>query len=126
MPENGKMKDVDERESSGKRFPITHVYPEGLVTKFTNHAIVQHSEQGEFYLSFFEIVPPAIFGTSEEERLEQIDKIENVSARCISRFVMTEDRMKAIVGAIVANLSKSEARRQSEAARGPKDIKNAG
>lgn len=116
MAENGKEKnpEMDDVPTSAKMLRITFHVPESLESKFVNNVVVTHSPQGEFYVSFFEVVPPAIVGETEEEKRRAIAEIETVQARCVARVVMTEERMAATIGAFAENLRSYTAKRGAE------------
>lgn len=90
-----------------KRLRISHSYPVSLGTAFANHCTAQQSPRGEFYISFFEIVPPMLLGEPDEIKA-QVDKLEEVEARCVARIVVTKDHLVEIVGAFAEILSKHE------------------
>ena len=47
--------------------PIEWNYPESIVSRYATNLVVQHTEH-EFILSFFEVKPPVILGTAEEQK----------------------------------------------------------
>lgn len=103
-----------ESKSDGKYVPIVHSYPDNLESKFVNHAVVQRTQHGMYYLSFFEVIPPAVIADEEEERKKKIEQIESVTARCVVRLVMTADQIKGVVGAIAENLKRAIAIEEAE------------
>ena len=66
---------------------------------FANHLVVHNTDEGEFFLSFFEVVQPVLLGTPDEQR-EQLESINEVKAKCVSRIVISADRVPGFIGAI--------------------------
>ena len=95
----------DKISSSDKLLKIVWNYPEDLQSHFVSNLIVQH-QPGAFVISFFEIWPPAILGDSEEEKKELLKAIDHVDAKCVSRLVVTPEKMKEFVAVMAENLSK--------------------
>ncbi|MBU1751223.1 MAG: DUF3467 domain-containing protein [Chloroflexi bacterium] len=87
-----------------KRLPIKWYYPEDLITRYVTNLIVQHGEQ-EFIVSFFEILPPAILGTPEQQEA-QLERIDDIQATCVARIVIPAEKMSIFVKALQDNLDK--------------------
>jgi hypothetical protein len=90
-------------ERKEKVLKIKHEYPNGAQSIFVNHMIVQHNPQGEFQISFFEINQPAFLGTPEEVLVE-LNKLDSVPAQCVSRIIVTKERLPGFIAALVENL----------------------
>lgn len=97
-PENGKKDD----ESRYKKVSIKHVFPEGQRALFANHITIQHTNEGEFTLSFFEIVQPLVIGEAEEREKQWAD-IEFAEATCLARVVVSAARLPKLIGALITN-----------------------
>lgn len=95
-------KNVEFDESTGKLVRLEHVVSPGVQTQFANHAVVQHTRDGDFYISFFEAVPPLIVGDPGEVD-EQFKQIESISANCITRIVVSANQMPKLIGALIKN-----------------------
>ena len=65
-------------------------FPEDLVSGYATNILVQASDQ-EFYLSFFEAMPPIILSPEDAQNLE------GVRAECIARIIISPDRMVKFV-----------------------------
>jgi len=74
----------DDREQ-GKLLPIT--WPKDLPAIYANNLVVQN-ETGVLVLSFFQINPPYVIGTSEEQRKEILDKLVSVNAIPAAKLVI--------------------------------------
>ena len=97
----------DKISSIEKKLKIIWNYPEELQSHFVSNIIVQH-QPGAFVVSFFEIWPPAIFGDSEEEKLTLIKSLDHIDAKCVSRLVVTPEKMKEFITLMTENLNSYE------------------
>ena len=102
MNEQGDAATVDR----GKPVRIEFSFPEGQTATFSNYATVQN-EGHEIYLSFFEIRPPLILG-DEENKKKQLEELESVNAKCVSRIVMSTGRIPGLIQALQGQLVKAE------------------
>ncbi len=84
--------------------PIDWYSPESLTTRYVNNIVVQHTEH-EFTLSFFETIPPIVTGTPEEQEA-QLQSLKSVRAECVSRIIVSPERMKDFIKALQINLEK--------------------
>lgn len=94
MPENGR------KASEEVAVRIERIIPEDMRSTFANHIVVQNSGHGEFHISFFEIHHPMLIGESSEI-ISKLKGIESVRANCVSRIVVSDDRMKSFIAALV-------------------------
>jgi len=94
----------DKISSFEKQLKIVWNYPEDLQSHFVSNIVVQH-QPGVFVISFFEIWPPAILVESEKDKQELIKALDHVEAKCVSRLVVTPEKMKEFVAAMAENLS---------------------
>lgn len=91
-----------------KLVKLKYVYPENLQTSFVSSLVVQH--QPEFFtLSFFEVFAPPILGETPEEKENLLKSIEELKAKCVSRVILTPEKMKEIVAVMTENLKNYEA-----------------
>jgi len=95
---NGKKRQA----SQEKRLRIEHVYPEGQRSFFSNHITVQHTNEGEFTISFFEVLQPLLLGEPEDVE-KQFSQLESAKATCLARVVIAADRMPKLIGALITN-----------------------
>lgn len=78
--------------------PLEWRVPEDLQTHFATNIVISHSE-AEFFLTFFEVVPPLILGD-----LEKLHTLESVPAQAVARIAVAADRMEGIIDAMRQNL----------------------
>jgi hypothetical protein len=78
--------------------PLEWRVPEDLETHFATNVVVSHSE-AEFFLTFFEMVPPFILGD-----VEKLAALKSVPAVAVARVAVAADRMEAVIGAMKRNL----------------------
>lgn len=81
--------------------PIDWHFPEGLITRYANNVIVQHTDE-EFIISFFEILPPVLLGSREEVK-EKFEEIKKIPANCVARIIVPANAMSVFVSAITDN-----------------------
>jgi hypothetical protein len=105
------MRDKPKTSRNGKKpqpptesqFSIAHIFPDGQRLQFANHMTVQHTNEGEFTISFFEIFQPVFLGNPEEIK-KQKEKLGGViPANCIARLVVSAARMPQFIGALIKN-----------------------
>lgn len=89
-------------KSNYKAVPIKHVFPEGQGSLFSNHITVQHSNEGEFTISFFEVRQPLVLGEPEDVT-KQWAEITTAEATCLARIVVSAARMPKLIGALITN-----------------------
>lgn len=97
------MEDGQKTKVVEKRLRIERHYPEDLTTHFITHFVAQH-QPDHFVLSLFEVWLPAILGETEEERLQIVEEIETVKAKCVSRLVLTPEKMREFIAVLQQNL----------------------
>ena len=79
---------------------------------FANQMVVQ-ADENDFYLSFFEIVPPLLLGDEADQR-KQLEEIGGVQARCVARIVISSQKIETFAEAIMQTAMKHRARREAE------------
>lgn len=97
-----------------KELPIDWIVPDDVRTHYANNIVVQHSE-GEFIISFFQVLPPVIVGTSEETQ-QRIEAIKSVPAQCVARIVISPAKMESFINALTQNYTHYTAKEQERAA----------
>lgn len=93
------MRTVDSEQRS---LAIEWDVPDHTEAVFSNNVIVQHTDQ-EFILSFFVTFPPIILGDTKK-----IESIDSIKAKCVSRIVLTPEKMKSLIQAMQINYQKYE------------------
>jgi len=88
----------------GIAVPIEWCYPDNIISGYATNVIVQHTEH-EFILSFFEVRPPILLGSSEELK-EKALHIKSIKAECVARIIVSAERMPNFVRVLQDNLSK--------------------
>jgi hypothetical protein len=92
------MSDQDEQP---KRVPIDWHYPDGLVSRYADNLVVQHTPDA-FVLSFFEVQPPLLTG-SPEEKQARLQHIETVRAECVARVIVPPGQIESIIRVLQEN-----------------------
>ena len=65
--------------------------PDDFPTPNATNIVVQHT-QHEFIISLFEILPPVLVGTQEEQR-QQARDLASLKAKCVARVIIAAGRM---------------------------------
>lgn len=89
-------------EPFGKKVRIDRRFPEDLKTHFATNIVVQH-DPGTFYISFFEMFPPLVIADNDAERIKILNSLDSVDAKCVSRIVVTPDKMREFIDALEEN-----------------------
>lgn len=97
--------EVDVPEGETFQLPVEWVIPEETTGSYATHIVVQHSDK-EFILNFFEIRMPIFSNLSKEQKLEKLNEMESIKANCVSRIVVSPDRMENFVEVLKRNLEK--------------------
>lgn len=95
----------------GVEIPIEWDYSENT-SRYATNLIVQHTEH-EFILSFFEIKPPILLGSPEEQAQKALE-IKSIKAKCVARVVISAGRMPDFLRVLQDNLNKYQARSDQE------------
>lgn len=85
--------------------------PVEMPSVYGTNLLIQESEF-EIILSFFEVQPPILLGT-EQENLEEIKKT-GVRADCVARVTIAKDRFDGMVKAMQGFLSDIKTREKEE------------
>jgi hypothetical protein len=115
-------KDTEEKKEiavARLALPITW-NTEGTQTLHANNMIVQADEH-DFYLSFFEAVPPILLGSSADDRIKEAGSLKGVEAKCVARIVVNGERMGLFLNAIQGAINKHIAVRESKKGADGKD-----
>lgn len=98
------MDKKNNKKSPYKTVKLKFNYPDDLNSNFVTNVVIQH-QPDYFILSFFEIWPPPILGKTEIEKKDVVDKIEQVEAKCVSRLVITPEKMREFIKLMTGNLA---------------------
>src|SRR5829696_7668297 len=73
---------------AGLEVPLRFGVPAGMPSRYAHHLIVQQGES-EVLLSFFEVIPPLLVGSPDEQK-ETLKK--GVRADCVARITVSKSR----------------------------------
>jgi len=91
----------NEEELFSREIPITYYGTQDVVGIIADQAMVSHST-GFFTLYFFQMqIPPT-------EKVEDLQKLEELPARCVARIVLTPALLRQFVEAIGKNMERYE------------------
>ena len=96
-----------------KKIKIRHLYPDDIDSNFVSNIVVQH-QPDHFVVSFFEVFPPPILGDSLEEKRSKFNQMDHVDAKCVSRIIVTPDKMGEIIQILSENYNKYLNQRKKE------------
>ncbi len=95
-----------------KEIPLEWVVPEGLVSRYASHVVVQKTDSN-FLISFFEVKPPLIIGDADEISLS-LSKIDKIPAKCVAQVYMSNEQIKAFYDLLHKMLDSEDEINQSE------------
>lgn len=72
--------------------------PGRMPTLYAHHMLVQPGEE-EVVLSFFEVIPPLVYGDNAEEQIREIEE-GGVIADCVARITIAKKRYRSFVEAM--------------------------
>jgi hypothetical protein len=85
-----------------RNIPIEWHIPDNILTRYATNMVIQQNGS-EFIIMFFEIRPPLVFGTLEEQKA-QLGKVESAQAECVGRIVVTPERMPEFAKAFLDSI----------------------
>lgn len=103
---------MTDKDSKGVMLPIEWQHPEGIVSRYANNIVVQHTEH-EFILSFFELKPPLLAG-SPEEQAAKLEALGAVQAECVARIIISPSRIQDLIEVLQRNYENYSARVRRE------------
>ena len=93
-----------EEENQTREIPTAWIGAEDLPILFVNTFVGQvQAEEGAFYLTIGQTLPPALIGTPQE-RAEQLEQIAYVPVKPVARLALTRSRMEELVAILQMNL----------------------
>jgi len=101
MEKNEYLMDEARERAPEIRIPLEWYVPEELPTHYATNLVIQHTEQ-EFFITFFELVPPITLGKTPEE----IEQVESIRARALTRVAISSGRLESFIRAMQDNLVK--------------------
>ena len=72
--------------------------PESIQTLHATNVVIQQRGT-EFHLHFFEVIPPIVVGTSQEQA-QAYHQMEFVDGKCVARIVLSLENMQGFIQAI--------------------------
>ncbi len=103
---------AEERSLDGMMLPVEFYVPEGIVSRYATNLVVQHTEH-EFIVSFYEVQPPLLLGTPEENKAA-LEHLGEVRATCVARIIIAAGRMAEFVKVLQDNVATYEKKRAEE------------
>jgi len=82
--------------------------PGQVPAPLATHLIAQHTQDGVFTPSFYEVQPPALVGT-QEEKAAALAHIDSVPAVCVARVSVPATKIKDFVRVMSENVNNFEA-----------------
>ena len=89
---------VEDCPDTGLAIPLEYRFPPDVISRYATNILVQNTAS-EFVLSFFEVRPPVLLGTPEEN-VERIKTLGPVPADCVARLVIAPSRMGSFIDAM--------------------------
>ena len=97
-----------EDESVGRAIPLAWIGAEDLPVLFVNQFVGQvEAEQGVFFLTVGQALPPALIGTPEE-RVEQLEQVSYVPVKPVARLALTRERLEYLIAVLQTNLDQHD------------------
>ncbi len=84
---------IKQQSTLSKVVPLSWAEPGPAV--FANVAYAQYDGKS-VYITFCQAIPPAILGQTDEEKLQQLDKVESIVAAPVIRLVMAPENFRAV------------------------------
>ena len=97
----------DQQQSVQVSLPVDWYYPEGIQSRYANNMLAQAGAY-EITLSFFEVQPPPLTGSPEENK-EKLSKLSAIRAECVSKIVVPPELIPAIINVLQQELEKYQA-----------------
>jgi hypothetical protein len=108
---------ADEQPES-KQIPVVWVGTDEVPVYFVNQFVTQ-VDKGEVFVTFGQMVPPAILPGSPDQIREQVERLEYVAVRPVARLAFTPARLLELIQAL--EITKAGHEKQSEELRDPRD-----
>jgi hypothetical protein len=86
---------TDEEPEDTYAAPLEWHFGDNIIPRYATNMLVQSGDH-EFYVAFFETIPPIVMGTPEE-RHAQAAQVTSVRAECVGRIVIARDRLPGFV-----------------------------
>ena len=97
----------EKEDKSAKNVPLQFIYPDNVKSNFVTNMIVQN-QSDYFTISFFEALIPPILGDTEDKRKEELQSVQRIQAKCVSKIFVTPQKMKDFVKVLNKNFKNYE------------------
>jgi hypothetical protein len=104
MVKGGVILSSDDPQTNSVPIPMKYDIPPSIITRLATQFTIQTDKVG-WHLSFYEAIPPLVFGTPDEVRT-QLEKVESVKAECVARVFIPAARVSEFL-AVIRNVSQS-------------------
>lgn len=94
------------------KVPFVWKVPDDFVTRHTNHVIAQNVGS-DFYITFFEFIPPIVIGSNEEKQA-QVARITEVRPTTVARLACSAEAVQEIIAVLQEQLRKYHVSLDSE------------
>jgi hypothetical protein len=91
------VENVEVPEERGTFAPLDWQVPDSIITRHATNIVIQRGEN-ELIISFFEVSPPILIGEPKDIEAK-LAEIKSIPAICVSRIVVSNDRMKGFTEA---------------------------
>ena len=92
----------EEKIETSPEIPIEWHISDSIVARYATNMAVQHTDR-EIILSFFEIIPPLIFTSQDQEVLQSL---KSIRANCVARIIVSPERMQKFIDVLQENLDR--------------------
>jgi len=95
------------------KLPLRYVFPEDSKVLFSHVATIHSQPDSDVViLSFFHVEEPVLTGSEEQERIEELEKVEYVTAKCTCRIALTTEQSVKVAQLIINHLKTREKRKE--------------
>lgn len=103
--------ELEQQQSEIVTLPVEWHFAEGLQSRYANNALVQ-TGQHEFVISFFEIQPPLLVGSPEENKAK-LQQMGAIQAECVSKVILSPEVIPGLISALQAELEKYQSQKSN-------------
>jgi len=93
-----------DKKDISKNIPLKFEFSDNIRSNFVTNMIVQN-QFDYFTISFFETSVPPILGDTDDQKKEVLESIDYVKARCVSKLIVTPEKMKTFIDVMNKNYS---------------------
>ncbi len=104
---NGSAKEPRSADPKVKAVSLNYVFPPDQALAYSNNVTVQ-GDGSVYFITFFQVQAPLILGPMEEQA-KIVDRLTTIDAKCVSRVVIPESLMPALIEVLQTNLERKSA-----------------